>query len=218
MPKKTDKKLNFFKTELSLSASKAYARGLCGPFTGLLSMRIPHSNQVLITPAGKSLAEINSKMLILMDLEENILEKPKGLIAPAETPYVINSYRKRRDVSAVGHFHPPASTAYSLTASDIPLITAQSRKTLKEILPVKCKTCPSRFEGLCVCIEGQRKSYAGVNVLLIENDGIVTLGKNLAAVLTLAEMVERTARLAWISENLSIELFSKHVDRKKKLR
>lgn len=141
-------------------------------------------------------------MLILLDLEENILDKPAGLIPPAETPYVINAFRKRRDIRAIGHFHPPVATAFSLSPRGIPLIAADSRRRLKEILPVKCKTCPSRFEGLCACIEGQRKSYAGVNVLLLEDDGIVTLGKDLAAVLMLAETVEHAARVAHITENL----------------
>lgn len=197
-PKLSDENLNFFKAELYQFSIKAYARGLCGQFTGLLSVRIPHSDQALVTPAGTPLAEIGPEKMILLDLEENILEKPTGVMVPADTPYVINSYRKRRDVFAIGHFHPPFATAYSLTSSEIPLITAHSRRTLKEILRVNCQTCPSRFEGLCACIEGQRKSYAGVNVLLLEDNGIVTLGKNLTDVLSLADMVEHTARTAWL--------------------
>jgi hypothetical protein len=43
---------------------------------------------------------------------------------------------------------------------------------------------------LCACIEGQRKSYAGMNVLLLEDNGIVTLEKNLTEVLFLADLVE----------------------------
>lgn len=86
----------------------------------------------------------------------------------------------------------------SLTSNGIPLITAHSRQTLKEILWVSCQTCPSRFEGLCACMEGQRKSYAGVNVLLLEDNGIVTLGKNLTEVLSFADLVEQTARTAWL--------------------
>jgi len=182
---------------------------LCGQFTGLLSVRLPHGDLVLVTPAGASLAEIGPEKLILLDLEENIIEKPAGVIVPADTPYVINSYKKRRDVFAIGHFHPPFATAYSITSSGIPLITAHSRRTLKEILRVKCQTCPSRFEGLCACIEGQRKSYAGVNVLLLEDNGIVTLGKNLTEVLSLAGLVEETARIAWLFSNTSTQTISK---------
>ncbi|MDF1593798.1 MAG: class II aldolase/adducin family protein [Desulfobacterales bacterium] len=195
--------------ELCRFSAKAYVRRLCGPFTGLLSVRLPHGDRVLITPAGASLGEIGPENLILLDLEENIIEKPAGVIAPADTPYVINSYKKRRDVFAIGHFHPPFATAYSITSSEIPLITAHSRRTLREILRVKCQTCPSRFEGLCLCMEGQRKSYAGVNILLLEDNGIVTLGKNLGEVLSFAGLVEETARIAWLSENLSIKPLSK---------
>ena len=188
---------------MSRSAATAYARGLCGQFTGLLSVRLPHSDRVLVTPAGASFAEIGPEKMILLDLEENILEKPAGVVVPADAPYVLNSYKKRRDVFAVGHFHPPCATAYSLAAAGIPLVTDHSRQTLREILWVACKTCPSRFEGLCACLEGQRKSYAGVNVLLLEHNGVVTLGKNLAEVLALADLVEQAARTAWLSENLS---------------
>jgi ribulose-5-phosphate 4-epimerase/fuculose-1-phosphate aldolase len=200
--------LNFFRAELSQFSAKAYARGLCGQFTGLLSVRIPQSDRVLVTPAGTPLAEIGPEKMILLDLEENILEKPAGVMAPADTPYVINSYKKRRDVFAIGHFHPPFATAYSLTSNGIPLITAHSRRTLKEILRVKCQTCPSRFEGLCACIEGQIKSYAGVNVLLLEDNGIVTLGKSLTEVLSLADLVEDTARTAWLFSNISTKTIS----------
>ena len=188
---------------MSRSAATAYARGLCGQFTGLLSMRLPHTDRVLVTPAGTPLAEIGPEKMILLDLEENILEKPAGVMVPADAPYVVNSYKKRRDVFAIGHFHPPCATAYSLAATGIPLVTAHSRQTLKEILWVACKTCPSRFEGLCACLEGQRKSYAGVNVLLLEHDGVVTLGKSLAEVLSLADLVEQAALTAWLSDNFS---------------
>ena len=205
----SDENLNFFRAELCQFSAKAYARGLCGQFTGLLSVRIPHGDRVLVTPAGAHLAEIGPEKLILLDLEENIIEKPAGVIVPAETPYVINSYKKRRDVFVIGHFHPPFATAYSISSSEIPLITAHSRRTLKEILRIKCQTCPSRFEGLCACIEGQRKSYAGVNILLLEDNGIVTLGKNLTEVLSFAGLVEETARIAWLSDNLSIKPVSK---------
>lgn len=200
----SDENLNFSRAELCQFSVKASARGLCGPFTGLLSVRLAPGDRVLVTPAGAHLGEIGPEKLILLDLEENIIEKPAGVIVPADTPYVINSYKKRRDVFAVGHFHPPFATAYSITSSGIPLITPHSRRTLKEILRVKCPTCPSRFEGLCQCIEGQRKSYAGVNVLLLEDNGIVALGKNLGEVLSFAGLAEETARAAWLSENLPV--------------
>jgi ribulose-5-phosphate 4-epimerase/fuculose-1-phosphate aldolase len=200
-----DENLNFFRAELCRFSAKAYAMGLCAQFTGLLSVRLPPGDRVLVTPAGALLGEIGPENLILLDLEENIIAKPEGVIVPTDTTYVINSYKKRRDIFAIGHFHPPFATAYSITTNGIPLITAHSRRTLKEILRVKCRTCPSRFEGLCLCIEGQRKSYAGVNVLLLEGNGIVTLGKNLTEVLSFAGLVEETARIAWLFRNISIK-------------
>ena len=76
---------------------------------------------------------------------------------------------------------------------DFPVVGSSSGSKVGEVLRVRCRTCPSRFAGLCSCFENQRSSYAGVNVLLIEDDGMVILDQHLQGVIERAENMERAA-------------------------
>ncbi len=57
--------------------------------------------------------------------------------------------------------------------------------------------------------EGRRKGYGAVNILLIEEDGIVTLGGSLAQAFYLADITEQNARVAYISSKLWNEAISR---------
>ena len=136
-------------------------------------MRIPDRHALLITVADHGDPGAPTAILRL-DFDGLRLDGPPAAPIPDEVPFLINAYRERRNVRALGHFYPlPARQADpGPGASHRPM----------EILAVRCQSCPSRYAGLCRCVDGQRQAYGGANILAIENDGIVTLGRDLAQV------------------------------------
>jgi len=201
-------KIAFFKQQLCHYSKLAAHRGLfCGEGE-FLSVRIPGSDIILIMPEETGLEGVAPEETLIMNLKSAPPAGPERLSLPANAAFLIDAYLKRQSISAIGHFHPPYATAFSTCAKNIPFATHPGRQILKEILWVKCTTCPSRFAGLCECIEGQRQSYGGVNIIMLEADGIVTLGANLKEVFYLADWVESNARSAYFSSKILHESLS----------
>ena len=206
--KSFDEYSNFYRHELCRYFAQARHRGLIGGSYGFISVRIPESDAILVTPAGAFKEDLRPEDMRCLDLTDKITDFPESPKDPPDISYLIKPYKERRKVSAICHFHPPYVTAYSNISNEIPIAATFRESDLTEILWVNCKSCPSRYAGLCECFEGRRKGYGAVNILLIEGDGIVTLGGSLAQAFYLADITEQNARIAYISSQLSDDIFS----------
>ncbi len=183
---------------LAALARKAYKRRLTAGTKGVISMRLSPPGLFLITPLETSFEHISSGDPYLIDAAGRLLEGDNTFNLPPETKFHLKSYNVRTDINAIAHLYPPFASVYSLSLRGKPfhLVTdAASRKT-KEVLRVQCFDCISRFCGLCSCRSDIRTGYAGVDVLLLEEDGIVTLGTSLEEALNLASLAEQTSREA----------------------
>ena len=184
---------------VAVTAGKAYQRHLTCAGLGAISVRLPLDDLFLITPFGVGLGDVRSDQICLIDTEGKPAETFPGLAAPPETPLYLNAFRERPDVNAIAHLHPPYATAYAVRGQVFPLLTGTIRRALNEVLKVDCRECPSRFSGLCTCNTDVRLGHAGVGALLLKQDGILSLGADLATVLHLADLVENAARVAYLS-------------------
>jgi len=206
--KSFDEYSNLYKYELCRYFALALHRGLLGGLNGFISIRIPESDTILITPSGAFQEDLTPEDMLCLDLTAETTEFYESRKAPPDISYLIQPYMERPKVSAICHFHPPHVSAYSNISNEIPIAPTFRESGLTEILWVNCKSCPSRYAGLCLCFEGRRKGYGAANVLLIEEDGIVTLGGSLAKAFYLADITEQNARVAYISSKLSDDTFS----------
>ena len=175
---------------------------LKGP-TGFLSVRVPNSETVLTTPAGAPFPDLHPEDLIVVDVNQTCAAEDSALMLPDDISFALNAYLRRPAIAAIGHFHPPYATAFSTLKKTIPFATRIAANDMEEILRVRCETCPHRFEGLCECVEGQRKSYGGVNTLLIEGDGIVVLGATLETACRQAKRVEQSVKTAILAARIA---------------
>ncbi len=192
-----DDEIRLLQQEICRFAKRAGARRLFDGAFGALGVRVPGRPLALVTGTGLDLDRIMPVDTILCDLDGN-LAVSGAAEPPGDLSFILNAFKRRRFLGAIGHFYPPYATAFSCAAETIPLVTEPAKRILKEILPVKCTSCPHRFEGLCECQEGQRKSYAAVDQLLIKNDGIVLTGRDLADVFERALLLEHTAKVAYL--------------------
>jgi len=181
-------------------SKKSFYRGLVSGAGGNISVRVPDLDQILITPTGISLADIEPDMNILVNLNGNIIENPMGFIPSKETAFHLVVYQLRQDVGAIAHLHPPYATAYSNKGKPLPLITINSRAALKEVPCIACAT-PGSIE-LCNFVKDGIIKFPEVNAMLMKEHGILALGSDIKSAFYVADLVEDTAKIAFISENI----------------
>ena len=186
--------------ELSDYARRSFDRGLVYGTGGNLSVRVPGTDTVLITPTGLSLGDAKPEEHILVNLEGEIVQSPLGLKPSEETSFHLSAYRIRPDVQALAHLHPPYATAYSNKRTSLPLVTVSARATLKHVPTVEC-ALPGSAE-LCDLVTDGLNSFPEARAILMKDHGILTLAIDLKTAYYLADLVEETAKIAFIEENI----------------
>jgi L-ribulose-5-phosphate 4-epimerase len=199
-----DKKLVIdLRKELAEFSRRAFYRGLVSGAGGNMSLRIPGTDLVLITPTGVSLADIEPEANLLVNLEGTILENWLDLKPSKETGFHLVAYKLRPDAGAVAHLHPPYATAFSNKERPLPLVTINSRAILKEVPWVECALPGS--QELCDFVHGGITRYPDAKALLMKEHGILALGPDIKTAYYLADLVEDTAKVAFITTNIKMD-------------
>jgi L-fuculose-phosphate aldolase len=192
--------VSFLRKELSHYSKKSFQRGLISGTGGNLSARIPGEDRVLITPSGVSLDDVTPEINILVTLEGQILSAPPGLKPSKETSFHLAAYRLRSDINALAHVHPPYATAYANKRLPLPLVTVSARANLKHVGCIEC-AIPGSSE-LRELVRTGLEANPDARAILMKEHGILTLGKDLMEAFYLADLVEDTAKIAFIEANI----------------
>lgn len=186
--------------ELSDFSKRAFNRGLVSGTGGNMSVRIPGTDEVLITPTGISLADIEPEINLLMKLDGTILENPCDLKSSKETDFHLAAYRLRPDTGAVAHLHPPYATAYSNKRMPLPMATVSARGVLIDVPCIECAKAGSK--ELSGYVQQGLKQYPTVKVMLMREHGTLALGIDLSNAYYLTDVAEDTAKIAFIEGNI----------------
>jgi L-fuculose-phosphate aldolase len=197
---KKEDEIRYYRTVLSDYSRRSFLRALVGGSGGNLSLRIPDTDTVLITPTGVALEEVYPDTSVLVDLDGNILESPRGHKGSKETGFHLSAYRIRPDVYAVVHVHPLYSTAFSCTGEDLPLATVPGRLNLKEVHCIPCYNPGSK--ELAEKVMDALKKYPDMKALLMRDHGILALGPDITTAYYNADLVEHTAKVAFLYQQI----------------
>ncbi|MDR1932942.1 MAG: class II aldolase/adducin family protein [Spirochaetales bacterium] len=197
---KKEEMIRYFRTVLSDYSRRSFLRRLIGGTGGNLSLRVPDTDTVLITPTGVSLEEVTPECSVLVDLDGNIIESPLGFKGSKETGFHLSAYKIRADVMAVAHLHPPYSTAYAGAGASLPLATVSARLILKEVPCVPCYNPGSK--ELADCVTAALQKNLNLKALLMQDHGILALGPDMKAAYYTADLVEHTAQVAYFLKNI----------------
>jgi L-ribulose-5-phosphate 4-epimerase len=188
--------------ELSDFSIRSFHRGLVSGTGGNMSVRIPGTDEVLITPTGISLGDIRPEMNLMMNLDGDVLQSPCGLKSSKETGFHLAAYRLRPDAGAVAHLHPPYATAYSNKLKPLPLVTVSARGVLQEVPCIESAKAGS--QELSQYVQQGLKKYPTVKVMLMQEHGTLALGLDLSNAYYLSDLAEDTAKIAFIEGNIKI--------------
>ena len=174
---------------------RIWLKGWVASNDGNISMKIGE-HAVITTPTGVSKGFMSPDMLIKVDMDGNVLA---GYLKPSsELKIHLEAYKRRDDIKAFVHAHPPVTTGFAV--ANIPL----DFQTLPEIIislgaiPLASYGTPSTPElsdsisELVLCHDA----------ILLANHGAITLGKDVMDAYYKMEAVEHFAMISLTAHQL----------------
>jgi L-fuculose-phosphate aldolase len=181
--------------ELIAVCRKLAEKDLIAATDGNVSCRV-EEDRLLVTPSAKPKGELKPLDLLLLDLHGEVLagrEKPSS-----EIRMHLEVYRRRAEVSAVVHAHPPMLTA--LTLAGIPF----EAKALPEIWLTFGPVPTAPYATPCTAeVPAAIAPFLGRHqAILLERHGSLTLGKSLVEAYLRLEELEHAARILFFAQLL----------------
>ncbi|MFP4180188.1 MAG: class II aldolase/adducin family protein [Spirochaetaceae bacterium] len=186
--------------QLADFSRRSFARHLIGGTGGNNSVRLPGRNSILITPSGVSLADTVPEKLIECSLEGEVIAAPEGHRPSKEASFHIGIYKLRGEVNSIFHVHPPYSTAYANLMKPLPLSTVSAQVKLKYVPCVD--TALPGSEELKEGILHTVSEYPNSNAFLLREHGVVALGSDITNAFYTADLIEDTAKVAFIEATI----------------
>jgi L-fuculose-phosphate aldolase len=149
--------LDLLRRKISRYSKRAYEQGLIRGSGGNLSIRVPGSDRVLVTPTDISLGDVKPEEIILVNLDGEIIESPANLSPSKETSFHLRVYQISPVAQAVVHLHPPHATAYANKGKPLPMITVSARAKLQQVPNVGC--APPGSDELCDLVSKGMESF-----------------------------------------------------------
>lgn len=167
---------------------RLWERGLIAGQDGNVSVRLG-PDRVLVTPAGLSKVDVGPDELVVIDLDGRHVHG--DLTASSEVRVHLAAYRRRPDVGAVVHAHPPTATAFAVAGEDL------SEPVLPEVVfgigPVPL--VPYGMPGTDALAERCGMAFAAHDAILMANHGATTVGSTLTVAHQRMESLEHAARI-----------------------
>lgn len=170
---------------------RLYERGLIAGPDGNVSMRLS-DGFILVTPAGQSKVDVAEDDLVVVDAEGRVQSSSEGGRPSSELGMHLRIYKRRAEVNAVVHAHPPTATGFAVAGEGF----------VAPVLPeVILQMGQVPIVGYCTpgtaAVANALDPYlvAGHSAVLLANHGATTLGRNLNEAHQRMESVEHAARI-----------------------
>jgi L-fuculose-phosphate aldolase len=176
---------------VALACRVLAAEGQGDTIWGHVSARDPGGRGFWMKPAGLGLEEIRPADLLLVDLDGRVLSGRR----PRHSEYPIHAelYRRRPDVGAVVHTHPPHANAFS--ALRVPLRPLSHEGSL--FVPPDVPRFSETTDLIRTAAMGQRvaRTMGAAWALFLESHGIVTAGPDVPGACLRALLLDKAARI-----------------------
>lgn len=187
------------KRDAILDYSKlVYEKGWVANHDGNLSTRIS-DDQYLATPTSFSKRDVTEKDLIVVDEEGKLLRGFRKPFSEFALHQVV--YQNRKDINAVIHAHPPASTARSIVGRgmDRPVLCEQV-VSIGPSIPLAPFAIP-KTEFFTQSLIPYLEKF---DVIILENHGVLAFGKDLEQAFLRLEYCEHLAEIQNRAEQLGV--------------
>jgi L-fuculose-phosphate aldolase len=177
--------------EVLATALETVRRGLVVGTSGNVSVRLDQrgGDLLAITPSGRLYSNLEAADVLVCDFDGNIVQGE--LLPSTELPTHVAIYRARPDVRAVVHTHSLYATVAAVAALEIPPIVDEMVVAVGGAVRVADYGFPGTEElGAKAVVALDQRS-----AVLLQNHGLVAVGRSLQDALAVAELVERMAHV-----------------------
>ena len=187
--------------------------GLVAATDGNLSVRLEDSN-ILCTPTLMSKGLMEPDDLVIVDPHGHKLSGARDVSSEIAMHLLI--YRRRHDVGAVVHAHPPTATGFAAAGM------ALDRALCAELIVTLGSVPLANYEtpGTPELAEALAPLVVDHDAVLMANHGVVTCGVDLSNAYMNMETVEHFAKIALVTHLLGKQqtLSEQHVDKLREIR
>lgn len=183
--------LHRLKREVVDGARSIFLKGLVQTGEGNLSMRIPGSEEMLITPTFNRYNDMMEDDVVHLTFDGNRLEGSRDPSSEYRLHAAVYLHRSR--ASCVIHTHSPYATMMAVVRKGIPILLEEMVIFLGGGVGV------SEF-GLAHSDDFGAKALEAMgsnNAALLANHGVLCCGRTLEHALKISELVEKMARVYW---------------------
>lgn len=187
------------KTQMCDIGHRIWQRGYCAGNEGNHSVRID-KDRILCTPSGVSKGFLSPEDLCVTDLEgEQVEPNAKSYKRTSEILLHVAIYKKRADVGAVVHSHPPHATAFAIADIKLPEGIHPEAEIFLGHVPLAKFAMPSTqaLPESVVELVGPE-----TNTVLMGNHGTVSFSKDLVDAYYKLEILDNYCRILLLCQQL----------------
>jgi len=167
---------------------RLYERGLVAGPDGNVSVRLDEES-ILVTPSGLSKVDVTLDDLVIVNLDGKVLD---GRRSPSsELAMHLRIYRRRDDVRAVVHAHPPTATGFAVAGESFMAPVLPEVILQMGAVPLVPYATPGTEE----LPDAMEPFLAAHDAFLLANHGATTVGQTLVAAHQRMESLEHAARI-----------------------
>jgi L-fuculose-phosphate aldolase len=195
------------KKEMCDVGHRIWLKGFCAGNEGNHSVRIS-DDRVLCTPTGISKGFLAPEDICVVDMDgKQVEENLKGRKRTSEVLVHLAIYKKRPDVKAVIHSHPPHATAFAIAGIPLP----EGIHPEAEVFLGKVPTAPYALPSTQALPDSITPLIgAQTNTILMGNHGSVSFSNSLIDTYYKLEIVDAYCRILLLTKQLGqVNVFSK---------
>ena len=168
--------------------SRLWQRGMVAGSDGNISAR-SGDNRIFITPAGEAKGSLETSQLITVDLDGRQIAG-KGRPS-SEMPMHLTIYKQRSEIAACVHSHAPHATAFAAVGIE------PARHVSPEVVLFvgRIPLVPFAFPGTEAVAESLAPFIDEHVAFLLQNHGLLTIGRTLEEAYRRHEVVEHYAQI-----------------------
>lgn len=172
-----------------------HARGYVAASDGNVSIRLS-KNRILSTPTGMSKGQLKMSDLVVCDLDGG---KISGRRSPtSEIIMHCYAYKRRRDVHAVVHAHPPYATGFAVAGMPLDKFVLPEVVVFLGQVPLLEYTTPGTAE-ICGPLGKYIRRF---DAFLMQNHGVLTIGADVFQAYSKMEIVELFAKTSFVAQQV----------------